>query len=40
MLDEVVVNAEGTIWAQAALYHVEQATDGSLIPYTPDPTAV
>ena len=39
LIDDVIVNMAGKIWAKAAAYDLELASDGTLVPYTPDPTA-
>ena len=39
MIDDVVVNMAGKIWAKAAQYDLQLSPDGTLVPYTPDPTA-
>ena len=39
MINEMIVNSAGEKWAQVAKFHLEQAADGSLIPFTPDLTA-
>ena len=39
LIDDVIVNMQGKIWAKAAQFDLQLSNDGTLVPYTPDPTA-